>query len=352
MASGRCCATIDCMQDLIASVQKNCDISDAHHAGDSSMCIYLLRMREHYRWLNGAQLGAPLDHKSMGSWMETREEYLESLEEAHYAPLFLDGEPHDPFEHASINRRINEQGMLYCAGLGSRGKPVFCLGELVERRCDADNEIFIVGSEYAREMSAPVAMSQQNIIYVRKDAFLRMIWELVEEWSWHKPHNSFYKAISHFGSPNDSAGALAEHEVENLVLHETGEVLAGELLGDRWDDMLLGLTNTPLELSVRAVRDNLADSLAVLPRLISERNAPSIHFYFAGSHPVRDQLWPALKNAYRKWDETRAMAPFESAVRIGREHWLDTARECMDSFERLGSESLSPIRYAVESRAL
>jgi len=204
-------------------------------------------------------------------------------------------------------------------------------------------------------MSAPVAMSRQNTIYIRKDAFLRMVWELVEEWSWRKPHNAFYKAITHFGSPADlpgAAGALAEHELENLVLHETGEILAGELLGDRWGDMLMGLANTPIEMSVRAVRDNLADSLTVLPRLISGRNAPSIHFYFAGSHPVRDQLWPALKDAYRDWDNTGAIEPFESAVDIGREHWLETARECMDSFDRLGSESLSPIRSALESRAL
>ena len=343
------------MQDLITSVQKNCDISDAHHAGDSTMCIYLLRMREHYRWLNGAPMGASMDHKSLGSWMATHEEYLESLEGAHYAPLCLDGELCDPFDQASVNRRINQRGILYCAGYGRRGKPVFCLGELVERRCDSNNEIFVIGSEYAREMSAPVAMSRQNTIYVRKDAFLRMVWELVEEWSWRKPHNAFYKAIAHFGSPADSPGAageLADHELGNLVLHETGEILAGELLRDRWRDMLMFLTNTPVELPVRAVRDNLADSLTVLPRIISERSAPSIHFYFAGSHPVRGQLWPALKDAYRDWDDTGAIEPFESAVESGREHWLATARECMDSFDRHGTACLSHIQSVVERRAL
>ena len=35
---------------LIETVQHNCHLSDAHHARDYSLCIYLLKMREFYRW--------------------------------------------------------------------------------------------------------------------------------------------------------------------------------------------------------------------------------------------------------------------------------------------------------------
>lgn len=38
---------------LIKTVQKNCDIADARHAGDYTLCVYLLKMREMYRWEQG-----------------------------------------------------------------------------------------------------------------------------------------------------------------------------------------------------------------------------------------------------------------------------------------------------------
>ena len=232
---------------------------------------------------------------------------------------------------------------------------MFCLAELDEVRVSGKFEIFILGGEHAREMSAPVAMSQQNRIYVRQDAFLRMIWEMFEEWGWRKPCNAFYKAISHFGDPTDpdhSIRALAQHELENLVLHERGEVLAGETLGERWGEMVMELTNTALEQPVRAVRDNLADALTVLPKLTAEENAPSIHFYFAGGHPVREQLFPMLKEAYRYWDESRTMAPLRSAVSRGHDHWLGVAQALMDDYECNGAGSGSRLQSIVDSSVL
>ena len=38
------------MAELVAAVQTNCDIADARHARDVSLCTYLLGMREFYRW--------------------------------------------------------------------------------------------------------------------------------------------------------------------------------------------------------------------------------------------------------------------------------------------------------------
>jgi hypothetical protein len=37
---------------VVATVQKNCHISDAQYAGDYTLCIFLLKMREFYRWEN------------------------------------------------------------------------------------------------------------------------------------------------------------------------------------------------------------------------------------------------------------------------------------------------------------
>lgn len=35
---------------LAGAVQYNCHISDARHGADYSLCIYLMKMREYYRW--------------------------------------------------------------------------------------------------------------------------------------------------------------------------------------------------------------------------------------------------------------------------------------------------------------
>ena len=50
---------VDCAA-LTAAVQHNCNIADARFARNHVMCIYLIKMREFYRWEHGVPLTAPL----------------------------------------------------------------------------------------------------------------------------------------------------------------------------------------------------------------------------------------------------------------------------------------------------
>ena len=343
------------MQDLISSVQYNCDVSDAQHAADAAMCIYLMRMREHYKWLKDIPGGGHCDHKPLGQWIHNREEYLSSLQDADYTAIDLDGVGYDPFDHHGINQHLSSRGLVYCAGYGRSGKPVFCLGEIVDTECTADYEMYIIGKEFAREASAPAAMSLGNTIYIRQDAFMRLVWEMFEEWSWRKPRNAFYKAIAAFGEERDAKDAtqaLVTAEIESLILHEIGEVVAGGLLGEKWREMLLCLTDTSWERSARAVRDNLADSITLLPALICQGNASSIHFYFAGFHSTRSELYPALYEAYRIWDETRALAPLKAVLRRGQKHWLETARKLISCYEQRGDGCAPCIQRVIAESSL
>ena len=61
------------MQTLIEAVQRNCDIADANHAGDDSLCIYLLKMRDFYRWHESHPLNVPVDREVLGEWIIARE---------------------------------------------------------------------------------------------------------------------------------------------------------------------------------------------------------------------------------------------------------------------------------------
>ncbi len=50
---------------LIGAVQMNCHIADARHATDLSLCIYLLQMREFFRWEQGLEFGMEPDWSAM-----------------------------------------------------------------------------------------------------------------------------------------------------------------------------------------------------------------------------------------------------------------------------------------------
>ena len=66
------------MQDVVDSVQRNCDVVDARYGGDYGMCTYLLKMRELYRWEQGLPLGAPLE-AGQGLPLVGREVYVDRV---------------------------------------------------------------------------------------------------------------------------------------------------------------------------------------------------------------------------------------------------------------------------------
>ena len=41
------------IEEVVRRVQRNCDISDANHGGNFTMCTYLMKMREYFRWEKG-----------------------------------------------------------------------------------------------------------------------------------------------------------------------------------------------------------------------------------------------------------------------------------------------------------
>ena len=55
-------------QQLARTVQHNCNISDARFAGNYTMCIYLLKMREYFRWEMAQDFGSSLTRDDVGQW--------------------------------------------------------------------------------------------------------------------------------------------------------------------------------------------------------------------------------------------------------------------------------------------
>lgn len=324
------------LQPLQASVQYNCHISDARHASDYTLCIYLLKMREYYRWENGYSFSAELPHDDVGVWLTEREAFWETLEDQEFAPVEIAGRSYDPFDADAINQALEEHGLLYSAGYGNKLKPQFVLARLEKSVRQNNYRIYVSAEEYARDLAAPPAMSQAGNIFIRRESLRRMLWERIQEWRWSKPDNAMGRAIRCYDFENDPDGALehmTETEIDTLILHEIGEVEAGEILGGNWQEMLSSFPRSRLELMSRAVRDHLADALSTLPRLIAQQHPPSLHFYFANLSGIRREIYPALLNAYEQWVKCGDSGELERQISNGKDHWTRLAAELLQLHE-------------------
>ena len=71
---------ISALQPTLKAVRANCDIADARHASDYTLCVYLLRMREYFRWENNLPFNQKLPHGELTEWLSCRESRWESLQ--------------------------------------------------------------------------------------------------------------------------------------------------------------------------------------------------------------------------------------------------------------------------------
>jgi hypothetical protein len=322
---------------LIGAVQKNCDIADARHAGELTMCIFLLRMRDFYCWEHELAPGREVARDVVGAWMDERERLWQSLEDTAFENLPLAGGAVDPFETARVNAALAAHGLVYSAGYGRRGRPQFFLGELVRTERRDGREIRVSGCEYARDMEAHPGMLLGDAVFVRTETLRRWLWDRVEEWRWTRKNEALRQALACYPFDADPQGALdamTRVETESVILHELGEARVGDELGAAWPALLADLAGTREEIVARALRDLCADCHATLPAL-AERGEPApIHFHFANFTGMRRELEPALADAYGRWarDGNTAVLGRAAEAALGRAR--EQVHALLDAHER------------------
>ena len=317
---------------LIDAVQRNCDIADARHARDATMCTYLLQMRELYCWEHELPLAAQPPRDDLACWLSARETAWNGLEDREYEALPLGARRYHTFDAAALNRGLLPHKLVYGAGYGRFHRPHFFLATLERRETREGIEVLVSDCEYARDLAAVPAALQGNKIYVRREVLRRGLWDKVEFWRSRKNDGALARAIASWGAQaDDDTGfeRIVAAETETLILHELGEARAGSLLGERWEEMLAGLSERRAELLLRAVRDNLADCLSTLPALLEREARASIHFYFSQFDGLRRELFPALVAAYRDWRDSGAASALRQAVERGAAHWASVGRELL-----------------------
>lgn len=336
---------------IVSAVQKNCLISDAQFAGDLTMCTFLLKMRELYRWEHDIPLTQDMPKSEVGDWMNERGKLWEGVEQAAYEPLPLPSGTIDPFEVASVNRALAPHGLIYSGGYGRSCKPHFFLGSLLRQEARQGYQVYVSACEYARDLDAPPGMMLDDTIFVRTEALKRWLWEKYEEWRWSGRNEAMGQAVACYDFARDAEAAIqamTDTETESVILHELGEARVGAELGEAWTGLLAAVMRSRGEIMARAVRDLYADCLSTLPGLLERGEPAPIHFYFANLVGMRRSLFPELAAAYQAWLESGDLAVLREAVEQGRQRWQDMANELLALHERHGDQVGAQVERRLE----
>jgi hypothetical protein len=311
------------LEELVPQVKRNSNISDARYWGYYSICGLLLRLRELYRFDSGIM---PWDSSADGDisdWIGQREALWEEISEEEFSPLRIQGDEFGPFEAERINARLMESGLLYGAGYGLYGKPVFFLSDIHSHEVLDGYGVFTSGKEYARDLSIHPAMLQHRSIFARKDISTLLLWEKFEELSARKTASSLSVAFSAYGieSGEDIEGIremikdVAASELHTYIHHELGEAFESEKIGFIWAEMLSSVLSSKASIFARAAMDTLADASerGMLRHIIEERKTGSLAFYMSFLGGYRSIIASDMARAFNKFTETGNWTHIESA---------------------------------------
>ena len=313
---------------IVSAVQKNCNISDAQYAGDLTLCTFLLKMRELYRWEHDIPLTRDMPKSEVGDWMNERERIWETVGAASFEALPLPDAALDPFEVAAANQQLAPHGLVYSGGFGRSCKPHFFLGNLERQETRDGFQVYVAGCELARDLDAPPGMLLDRSIFVRTESLKRWLWEKYEEWRWNKRNAAMGRAIACHGFDRDPEAALeamTRTETESVILHELGEARVGQLLGEAWAELLATIMRSRAEIFARAVRDLYADCLSTLPGLLDREDPAAIHFFFANFVGMRRKLFPELAAAYQRWLANGDGGELRAVAAMGLDRWAGVA---------------------------
>ena len=327
------------MAALVRAVQTNCDIADARHARNVTLCTYLLGMREFYRWEHELPYGVSPPRDEVGRWIAERETRWEQIIDDDFVAVPVAGRELDPFAAEQVNAALAGSGLVYGAGVGRFHKPHFFLARIAREEQRGEARLLVCGCEYARDVTAIPAASQGATMIVRREALRQWLWEKAEGWNVKQQDGALKAALLASGFDVDPQAAIermADGEIETLVLHEEGEIAAGRLLGSAWPEKLAGFRGKRAELLARAVRDNLADCLVTLPGLLSRGAADSpgsLNFWFSTFNGMRRELFPLLVEAYSARVGAGGTASLIDAAAAGRTHFTALGLRLLDMDE-------------------
>lgn len=328
------------------TVQHNCAISDARYSREYSLCIYLLRLREFYRWQNRIPLGARIDQKALADWVSDTEEHWDNIEETDYREISINGQTFDPFDADAISSKLEDSELMYTAGIGRLGQPHFLLAKKVSRKQTGQCTVVECGEELARDIMTLPAMAQGTTVYIRHQSFTHLLWQMFDEWNINKAPGPMARLAEYynFGESDQLEKNIvsASDELSDLLLqHELGEIAAGNLLGTEYQEMTAAFHGKPGEMQIRSVRDLLADSLITWPWIAEKTSEFSIYldFWLAGLIGYREIMFNLTKpdEALFASDERRRLEALNEMIESEQSRWQRVAEGLLQEYHARGT---------------
>jgi hypothetical protein len=332
---------------LVAAVQRNCDLADAVHAREKSLCTYLLSLREYYRWQTDLPLGAAPDRDCLGRWITAREQawdQLRSEAQRGFDPLPLAFRRVDPFDETTVNAHLAQHRLVYGAGIGLFGAQLFFLAEIESSTTRDGIPVLVAGRELARGLAAVPATSRGGAIVVRGDTLRRWLWTRVEGRPLGRRTDALSAALRTYGADSNAAAAvdrIVEAVLETVVLHELGELRAAAELGPEWEDILVESADRRTELLLRAIRDLVADTLVTLPALLQRDDDGALLFWLSSFEGLRRELAPELARAFDPQGGRLMRPALHAALPFQQRHWLQQALNLRNAWRAGGIGALT-----------
>lgn len=313
------------LENITGQVLKNCDISDSQHAGFFSICGLALRLRDLYKWEKGIDPWVEKDSSEILEWIEDKEQKWDKLTERDFEKISIFGNTYDPFDAKKINAVLESYGVIYGSGYAYSMKPTFFLADIADKKEIDGYTIYILGREMARDLLTIPALSQDDIILIRQEPAKLFLWDQI---LYLKKSGRFALkfALANYGL-NDgnlkgiqqSLEKMVADEMGRYIYHELGEIKDTVFNRHTWREIIATYPHTPIELLARSVKDLLADTndYGTLRFIIRERKASSLAFYVAFLDGLMKELFPEIKDAFKKFIKTQDWNIIEDAVDTG-----------------------------------
>lgn len=322
---------------IIRDIQYNCDISDARDHGIYSMCTMVLKLRNFYKWEHGIEPWQEAEPADLLDWIDSKENYWKTIAEQPYRQIKLNGSLYPPEDLLKINNTVNKMGLVYGCGYGRSMKAVFFVAEKLEELRISGCRVFILGKELAKEMASPFAMSQDGIIYVRRESLRYFLWDQIQELR-SSCRSSFRHALLLHGVL-DQKGQLAQNllkekidvivdaELSLFIYHEIGELLQKTLDSATLQKIIIAFPASVIELVCRSIKDILADThpQGLLMHLIREKRETSLSFYVGFLDGMRKMLFPEIFTAFNTFLKSSDWQVIELAREKCRERNMELA---------------------------
>jgi hypothetical protein len=342
---------------LARQVKYNCDVSDARHGGLYTICGLAMRLRDLYKW---DQRLAPWQEHEAGrvlEWIGRREELWESLADAEFQTLTIDGHAFDVFDSLAINAVLVPRGLFYGAGYAHSLKPTFFLAEV--DRCDTlhGRTVLRLGRELARDLLTLPAFSQDDQVVLRTEAARMYLWDQIAYISNSgRPALAFALSACCGLSDTDLQGMRAHLDSIIKVFqpvyirHELGELDDPVFDRDMWRRMLSDFAHTPVELLVRTLKDVLADTgkLGPLAYFCARRDEAGLGFYMAFRDGLTALLFDELKTSFTAFMHSGDWSEIERAIRQVRGKAVAYTGQVAAIYAAGREQDLADTRKAIE----